>query len=98
MPGHGGGQGRAQERDLGVPASRLLRLRAEVCPGCSLLLLLLLLPEGQGVRVVLKGRGRGRAEVVVGCMGKEGGHGTETIIGMKVLARWKRVSYPHLIL
>ena len=60
MPGHGGGQGRAQERDLGVPASRLLRLRADVCLGCSLLLL----PEGQGVRVVLKGRGRGGAVVV----------------------------------
>ena len=65
MPGHGGGQGRAQERDLGVPASRLLRLRAEVCPSCSLLLLLLL-PEGQGVRVVLEGRRRGGAVVVVG--------------------------------
>ena len=63
MPGHGGGQGRAQERDLGVPASRLLRLRAEVRLGCSLLLLLLL-PEGQGVRVVLKGWGRGGAVVV----------------------------------
>ena len=61
MPGHGGRQGRAQERDLGVPASRLLRLRAEVCPVGSLLLLL---PEGQGVRVVLKGRGRGGAVVV----------------------------------
>ena len=65
MPGHGGGQGRAQERDLGVPASRLLRLGGEVCLGCSLLLLLLL-PEGQGVRVVPKGRGRGGAVVVVG--------------------------------
>ena len=62
MPGHGGGQGRAQERDLGVPASRLLRLRADVCLGCSLLLL----PEGQGVRVVLEGRRRGGAVVVVG--------------------------------
>ena len=48
--------------------------------------------------MVLKGRGRGGAAVVVGCMGKKGGHGTETVIGMKVLARWKRVSYPHLIL
>ena len=62
MPGHGGRQGRAQERDLGVPASRLLRLRADVCLGCSLLLL----PEGQGVRVVLEGRRRGGAVVVVG--------------------------------
>ena len=106
MPGHGGRQGRAQERDLGVPVSHLLLL--------MLLQLLRLLrglkrkgaladirsrPSGllalkvEGVSVVLKGR-RGTTVVV---RGQRGWDGAETVIVM-ILSNGKRVFYLHLIL
>ena len=105
MPGHGGRQGRAQERDLGVPVSHLLLLmllqllrllgglKAKACSRPSGLLAL----EVEGVCVVLKGRRRGTAVVVV-VRGQRGwGDGPETAIVM-ILSNGKRVFYPHLIL
>ena len=108
MPGHGGRQGRAQERNLGVPVSHLLLLML-----LQLLRLLvglkaksrssrpsgLLALEVEGVCVVLKGRRRGTTVVVV-VRGQRGwGDGAETAIVMiLILSNGKRVFYPHLIL
>ena len=109
MPGHEGGQGRAQERDLGVPVSHLLLLmlllqllrllgglKAKSCSSRPSGLLAL---EVEGVCVVLKGRRRGTTVVVI-VRGQRGwGDGAETAIVMiLILSNGKRVFYPHLIL